>query len=137
MPAATSAPAPALVTLLVTLLATSVRAGARGGAGRIGAGTGTSSRRTRLLAWPPLPVQRLHLQLDQLMHLLLQRQFALAIASLLLVLPLGVGHQLCEVGILHEADALPWRALQHMLVEQQLFGCTVFRLQIFKCFYCF
>lgn len=136
MPAATSAPAP--TPALVTLLVTSVRvaAGARGGAGRFGAGTGTSSRRTRLLSWPPLLVQRLHLQLDQLMHLLLQRQFALAIASLLLVLPLGVGHQLGEVGILHEADALPWRALQHMLIEQQLLGCTVFCLQIIKCFYC-
>lgn len=126
MPAATSAPAPALVSLLVTSVWAA--AGARGGAGRIGAGTGTSSRRTRLLSWPPLSVQRLHLQLDQLMHLLLQRQLALAIASLLLVLPLGVGHQLCEVGILHEADALPWRALQHVLVEQQLLGCTVFCL---------
>lgn len=136
MPASTSAsaPTPALVTLLV--VSVRVAAVARGGAGRTWAGTGASSGRTRLLSWPPLFVQRLHLQLDQLLHLLLQCQFALAIASLLLVLPLGAGHQLCKVSILHKADALPWRTLQHMFVEKQLLGCTVSWLQIIKCFCC-
>lgn len=73
----------------------------------------------------PLLMQCLHLQLDQLMHFLLQRQFAFTIATFLLLLPLGGSHQLCKVGILLEAYGLAWRAPYYMLVEQQLLGCTV------------
>lgn len=142
MPTATATSA-ALVTFFVTSVFLSPMRMRAGGRNRSGSGTRASSWSTLLLpTWlisglaggenqplrlpiSPLLMQCLHLQLDQLMHLLLQRQFAFTIATLLLVLPLGGSHQLCEVGILLEAYGLAWRVSYYMLVEQQLLGCTV------------
>lgn len=131
MPTATATPA-ALMTFFVASVFFSpvrMRAGRRN---QSGSGTRASSwSMTWLVSWltswgsfplrlllQPLLVHCPHLQLDQLMHLLLQRQFAFTIAMLLFVFLLGCSHQLREIGILLEAYGLAWRALYYMLVEQ-------------------
>lgn len=64
-----------------------------------------------------LLLQCLHLQLHQLMHLLVQRGFTFTMSSLFLLRSFGHRHQFRKVRVFLNGHTLPGRAFKHMLVD--------------------